>query len=90
MITREMEDDLTHKLIDILRANDKVREKIDKEESAEVLDKYTAKLQYDVATYVDNDIKGLEPSAQRSGRPSANTEVPFWSQDRTCSWKLDG
>jgi DNA-directed RNA polymerase II subunit RPB1 len=74
---QRMEDDLTHKLIDILRANDKVREKIDKGESAEVLDKYTAKLQYDVATYVDNDIKGLEPSAQRSGRPLRTLKSRF-------------
>ena len=74
---QRMEDDLTHKLIDILRANDKVREKLDKGESAEVLDKYTAKLQYDVATYVDNDIKGLEPSAQRSGRPLRTLKSRF-------------
>jgi len=74
---QRMEDDLTHKLIDILRANDKVREKIDKGESADVLDKYTAKLQYDVATYVDNDIKGLEPSAQRSGRPLRTLKSRF-------------
>ena len=74
---QRMEDDLTHVLINIIRANDKVREKIDKEESAEVLDKYTAKLQYDVATYVDNDIKGLEPSAQRSGRPLRTLKSRF-------------
>ena len=74
---QRMEDDLTHVLINILRANDKVREKIGKEESAEVLDKYTAKLQYDVATYVDNDIKGLEPSAQRSGRPLRTLKSRF-------------
>lgn len=74
---QRMEDDLTHKLIDILRANDKVRDKIDKEDSAESLDKYTAKLQYDVATYVDNDIKGMEPSAQRSGRPLRTLKSRF-------------
>jgi DNA-directed RNA polymerase II subunit RPB1 len=74
---QRMEDDLTHKLIDILRANEKVREKIDKEDSAEQLDRYTAKLQYDVATYVDNDIKGMEPSAQRSGRPLRTLKSRF-------------
>lgn len=74
---QRMEDDLTHKLIDILRANDKVRDKIDKEESADQLDKYTALLQYHVATYVDNDIKGLEPSAQRSGRPLRTLKSRF-------------
>jgi DNA-directed RNA polymerase beta' subunit len=74
---QRMEDDLTHKLIDILRANDKVRDKIDKGDTAENIDKYTAKLQYDVATYVDNDIKGLEPSAQRSGRPLRTLKSRF-------------
>lgn len=74
---QRMEDDLTHKLIDILRANDKVRDKIDKEESADQLDKYTALLQYHVATYIDNDIKGLEPSAQRSGRPLRTLKSRF-------------
>ena len=74
---QRMEDDLTHVLINILRANDKVREKIDKGDTAENIDKYTAKLQYDVATYVDNDIKGLEPSAQRSGRPLRTLKSRF-------------
>ena len=74
---QRMEDDLTHVLINIIRANDKVREKIDKEESADVLDKYTANLQYHVATYVDNDIKGLDPSAQRSGRPLRTLKSRF-------------
>ena len=74
---QRMEDDLTHVLINILRANDKVREKIEKGESADQLDKYTAALQYHVATYVDNDIKGLEPSAQRSGRPLRTLKSRF-------------
>ena len=66
---QRMEDDLTHKLIDIVRNNQRLREKIDKGESADIIDKYSAMVQFDVATYVDNDIKGLPPAAQRSGRP---------------------
>ena len=73
----KMEDDLTHKLISILRANDKVRDKIDKGESADVIDKNTALLQYEVATYIDNDIKGLPPSTQRSGRPMRTLKSRF-------------
>jgi DNA-directed RNA polymerase II subunit RPB1 len=73
----KMEDDLTHKLITIIRANDKVRDKIDKGESAETIDKNTALLQYEVATYVDNDIKGLNPSTQRSGRPLRTLKSRF-------------
>jgi len=73
----KMEDDLTHKLISILRANDRVRDKIDKGESADIIDKHTALLQYEVATYVDNDIKGLSPSTQRSGRPLRTLKSRF-------------
>ena len=66
---QRMEDDLTHKLIDIVRNNQRLRDKIDKGDSADIINKYTDILQFDVATYVDNDIKGLPPAAQRSGRP---------------------
>ena len=73
----KMEDDLTHKLISIIRANDRVRDKIDKGESADVIDKHTALLQYEVATYIDNDIKGMPPSTQRSGRPMRTLKSRF-------------
>jgi DNA-directed RNA polymerase II subunit RPB1 len=42
-----------------------------------MIDKYTAMVQYDVATYVDNDIKGLAPAAQRSGRPLRTLKSRF-------------
>jgi len=74
---QRMEDDLTHKLIDVLRNNQRLRDKLDKGESAEMIDKYTAMVQYDVATYVDNDIKGLAPAAQRSGRPLRTLKSRF-------------
>lgn len=64
-----MEDDLTHVLISIVRHNKRLRDLIDKGESAEVINIATSLLQYFVATYVDNNIKGLSPAAQRSGRP---------------------
>jgi DNA-directed RNA polymerase II subunit RPB1 len=66
---QRMEDDLTHVLVNIARDNQRLQDKIDKGESADVIDRLTALIQYHVATYVDNDIKGIPPSAQRSGRP---------------------
>ena len=63
------EDDLTHKLVDIVRQNNVLRDKIDKGESGDIINKHTDLLQFHVATYVDNEIKGLPPAAQRSGRP---------------------
>lgn len=65
---QRMEDDLTHKLIDIVRNNQRLRNKIDKGDSVDIIQNYTDILQFDVATYVDNDIKGFTAS-QRSGRP---------------------
>ena len=66
---QRMEDDLTHVLINIVRNNQRLRDKIDKGDSADIIDKYRDILQFDVATYIDNDIKGLPPAQQRSGRP---------------------
>lgn len=66
---QRMDDDLSHKLIDIVRANHKLREQIDKGQPKEYIEQHTNHLEFHVATYVDNDIKGIPPSAQRSGRP---------------------
>jgi DNA-directed RNA polymerase II subunit RPB1 len=77
---QRMEDDLTHQLISIVRANDRLRERIDKGDNADMIDKNTALLQYHVATYVDNDIKGFTPAAQRSGRPLRTLKSRFGSK----------
>ena len=74
---QRMEDDLTHQLISIIRSNERLRDKIDKNESADMIDKLTALLQYNVATYVDNDIKGVNPTQQRSGRPLRTLKSRF-------------
>jgi DNA-directed RNA polymerase II subunit RPB1 len=74
---QRMEDDLTHQLISIIRSNERLRDKIDKNESADMIDKLTALLQYNVATYVDNEIKGMPPTQQRSGRPLRTLKSRF-------------
>ena len=74
---QRMEDDLTHQLITIIRANDRVRAEIDKNSNGDMIDKLTALLQYAVATYVDNDIKGMPPTQQRSGRPLKTLKSRF-------------
>jgi DNA-directed RNA polymerase II subunit RPB1 len=53
----------------IVRVNQSLREKIDKGEAQDTIEKYSELLEFFIATYVDNDIKGLPPAAQRSGRP---------------------
>lgn len=66
---QRMDDDLSHKLIDIVRANQKLRDQIDKGQPRDYIEQHMAHLEFHVATYVDNDIKGMPPAAQRSGRP---------------------
>lgn len=66
---QRMEDDLTHKLRDIVKANTTLKQKIEKGNTKEQLEVYTTLLQYHVATLVDNQIPGIGPSVQRTGRP---------------------
>jgi DNA-directed RNA polymerase II subunit RPB1 len=64
------EDDITHKLIDIIKTNNHLKKKIEAEGSLETtIDEWTTVLQYHVATFVDNDLPNVNPSSHRSGRP---------------------
>ncbi|MGC9174624.1 MAG: DNA-directed RNA polymerase subunit A' [Thermoprotei archaeon] len=63
------EDDLTHKLVDILRANEKLKEHISSGAPQSVIDDVWELLQYHVITYFDNETQGAPSSRHRSGRP---------------------
>jgi DNA-directed RNA polymerase beta' subunit len=62
------EDDLTHKLSDIIKTNNNIFDKITKGASEETIKLITMVLQYHVFTFIDNQIPGLAPSQQRNGR----------------------
>jgi len=63
------EDDITHKLIDIIKTNNHLKRKIENEKSLEnTVDEWSQVLQYHVATLVDNDLPGINASTHRSGR----------------------
>jgi len=63
------EDDLSHILVNIIKTNKTLQEKIQNNAPANVIDDWTMVLQYYVATQVDNKIPGVASVAQRSGRP---------------------
>jgi DNA-directed RNA polymerase II subunit RPB1 len=63
------EDDLSHILVNIIKTNKTLQEKIQNNSPANVIDDWTTVLQYYVATQVDNKIPGVASVAQRSGRP---------------------
>jgi len=63
------EDDLTHKLVDILRINQRLKESIEVGAPPLIIDDLWELLQYHVATYFDNELPGIPPARHRSGRP---------------------
>lgn len=62
------EDDLTHKLVDIVRINKRLKENIDLGAPEFIIQDLWELLQYHVATYVNNEISGVPPARHRSGR----------------------
>ena len=63
------EDDLTHKLVDIIRINQRFMENRDAGAPQLIIEDLWELLQYHVNTYFDNDIPGVPPARHRSGRP---------------------
>uniref|UniRef100_A0A6C0DFU5 DNA-directed RNA polymerase n=1 Tax=viral metagenome TaxID=1070528 RepID=A0A6C0DFU5_9ZZZZ len=63
------EDDLSHILVNIIKTNKTLQEKIQNNAPENIIDDWTTVLQYYVATQVDNKIPGIASVAQRSGRP---------------------
>ena len=63
------EDDLSHILVNIIKTNKTLQDKIQSNAPSNVIDDWTTVLQYYIATQVDNKIPGVASVAQRSGRP---------------------
>ncbi len=68
------EDDLTHKLADIIKFNKGLRQKMENipdpipANYANIIDDWHQLLQYHCATFIDNEIQGIPPAQHRSGR----------------------
>jgi DNA-directed RNA polymerase subunit A' len=62
------EDDLTHKLVDIIRINQKLKEALESGVPVNIIQELHELLQYHVTTYFDNEVAGLPPARHRSGR----------------------
>ncbi|MEM4289315.1 MAG: DNA-directed RNA polymerase subunit A' [Nitrososphaerota archaeon] len=62
------EDDLTHKLVDILRVNQRLKESIAAAAPSPVIAELSDLLQYHVTTYINNETIGISPAQHRSGR----------------------
>jgi len=63
------EDDLTHKLVDIIRINQRFMENREAGAPQLIIEDLWELLQYHVTTFCDNEISGTPPARHRSGRP---------------------
>ena len=63
------EDDLTHKLVDIIRVNQRLKESKEAGTPPLIVQDLVDLLQYHVTTYFDNEVSGIPQAHHRSGRP---------------------
>ena len=82
------EDDLTHKLVDVLRINQRLRENRDMGAPQLVVEDLWELLQYHVTTYFDNQTSGIPPPATAPdalSRPSpSGSRARTAGSGRTC------
>ena len=62
------EDDISHIIVNIIKANKTLQQKIQQNASEKIIEDWSTVLQYYVATMIDNRIPGVAAVAQRSGR----------------------
>lgn len=63
------EDDLTHKLTDVIRTNQRLHEHLLVGVPEAIIEDVWDLLQYHISTYFDNTIPGLPPARHRNGEP---------------------
>jgi DNA-directed RNA polymerase subunit A' len=68
------EDDLTHKLSDIIRANQRLWENLNAGAPEVIIEDLWDLLQYHITTFFDNSIARVPPARHRSGQPLKTIE----------------
>ena len=63
------EDDLTHQLGEIIKANNRLRKQEESGAPQHIIAEFALLLQMHISGYIDNSLPGLPQAKQRSGRP---------------------
>ena len=63
------EDDLTHKMVDVIRVNQRLKESKEAGTPPLIVQDLVDLLQYHATTYFDNEVSGIPQAHHRSGRP---------------------
>ena len=77
------EDDLTHKLVDVIRINQRLQENRDAGAPQLIVEDLWELLQYHITTYLDNQTSGIPPA-----RPAVRASRPFrtaWISSVACA-----
>ena len=84
------EDDLTHKLVDIIRINQRFKENQDAGAPQLIIEDLWELLQYHLTTYMDNEVAGCPPARHRSGRPLKTISQRLKGKDGRFRGSLSG
>ncbi len=84
------EDDLTHKLVDILRINRRLQDNLAIGAPEGMIEDLWELLQYHVATYLNNELSGIPPARHRSGRALKTLAQRLKSKEGRFRYNLSG
>lgn len=84
------EDDLTHKLGDIVRINQRLFENINAGAPEIIIEDLWDLLQYHITTFFDNDVAQLPPARHRSGQPLKTLSERIKSKEGRIRHNLTG
>jgi len=84
------EDDLTHKLVDIMRINQRLSQDIDAGAPQIIIDDLWELLQYQVTTYFNNETPGIPVARHRSTRPLKTLAQRLKGKEGRLRYNLSG
>lgn len=84
------QDDLTHKLADIVKCNNELKRNEASGAAAHIIAENIKMLQYHVATFIDNEIPGVPKAQQKSGRPLKSIKQRLKSKEGRIRGNLMG
>ena len=84
------EDDLTHKLVDIIRINHRLADNLEIGAPDFIIEDLWELLQYHVSTYFNNEISSIPPARHRSGRSLKTLAQRLKSKDGRFRHNLTG
>ncbi|MCC7552596.1 DNA-directed RNA polymerase subunit A' [Candidatus Micrarchaeota archaeon] len=84
------EDDLTHKLVDIMRINHRLEANIDAGAPQLIIEDLWELLQYHVSTFFNNEMANIPPARHRSGRPLKTLSQRLKGKEGRFRYNLSG